>query len=50
MGRILKWLFYLVLLGAVLLVVYAYVAEPLGLDSFAPAPEEVRQPVDLDVD
>ena len=35
MGRIFKWLFYLVLLGAVGLVAYAYVGPFFGAD-FSP--------------
>ncbi|MGR3271908.1 hypothetical protein [Thalassococcus profundi] len=49
MGRIFKWLFYLVLLGAVGLVAYAYVGPFFGAD-FSPPQTEVRQPVELDAD
>ncbi|MHA6345213.1 hypothetical protein [Roseivivax sp. CAU 1761] len=49
MGRILKWLFYLVVLAAILLVAYAYVGPYFGAD-FSPPQTEMRQPVDLDVD
>ena len=49
MGRIFKWLFYLVLLGAVGLVAYAYVVPFFGAD-FSPPQTEVRQPVELDAD
>ncbi|SLN31608.1 hypothetical protein ROJ8625_01434 [Roseivivax jejudonensis] len=49
MGRILKWLFYLVVLGAVLLTGYAYVGPFFGAN-FAPPQTEMRQPVELDVD
>ncbi|ETX30621.1 hypothetical protein [Roseivivax isoporae] len=49
MGRILKWLFYLAVLGAILLVGYAYVGPYFGAD-FSPPQTEVRQPVDLNVE
>lgn len=47
MGRIIKWLFYLLVLGALALVVYAYVGPFFGAD-FSPLQEETRQPVILD--
>ena len=46
MGRIIKWLFYLVVLGGIGLVCYAYVGPFLGADFSAPA-DEVRQEVIL---
>lgn len=49
MWRIIKWLFYLVVLGAIALVVYAYVGPYFGADFTAPT-EEVRTPVEIDVD
>ncbi|QFS83321.1 hypothetical protein FIU97_10820 [Roseivivax sp. THAF40] len=49
MGRLLKWLFYLVILAAIALVGYAYLGEFFGAD-FSPPQAEIRQPVDLDVD
>ncbi|ETW13280.1 hypothetical protein ATO8_08711 [Roseivivax marinus] len=49
MGRILKWLFYLVVLAVAALVVYAYAAPFFGV-SFAPEPEPISVPVELDVD
>lgn len=47
MGRIVKWLFYLVLLGLIGLIAYAYVGPYFGAD-FAPPQTERRQAVDLD--
>lgn len=49
MGRILKWLFYLAVLGGLGLVGYAYVGPYFGAD-FAPPQTERRLPVELDVD
>ncbi|MDU8913021.1 hypothetical protein [Aestuariicoccus sp. MJ-SS9] len=49
MGRIIKWLFYLLTLGAVALVAYAYVGPFFGAD-FSPPQTEVRQPVEFDTD
>ncbi|MCT4555891.1 MAG: hypothetical protein N4A53_14480 [Pelagimonas sp.] len=46
MGRIIKWLFYLGVLGALGLVAYAYVGPFFGAD-FSPAQTEIRQQVDL---
>jgi len=47
MGRLIKWLFYLLVLGALALVAYAYVGPYFGAD-FSPPQSEVRMPVDLD--
>jgi hypothetical protein len=47
MGRIIKWLFYLVILGGIGLVGYAYVGPFLGAD-FSAQQTEIRQPVTLD--
>ena len=47
MGRLIKLLLYLLILGFVALVVYAYVGPFFGVD-FAPEPVEIRQPVTLD--
>ena len=47
MGRLIKWLFYLVILGAIALVAYAYIG-PLFDPSYAPVAEEIRIPVELD--
>ncbi|MHA6324067.1 hypothetical protein [Roseivivax sp. CAU 1753] len=49
MGRLLKWLFYLVVLAGIALVGYAYLGEFFGAD-FSPPQAEIRHPVDLDVD
>ncbi|TCS61157.1 hypothetical protein EDD52_112115 [Primorskyibacter sedentarius] len=46
MWRIFKWLFYLLVLGAIALVAYAYVGPFFGADFSAPA-SEVREPVTL---
>lgn len=47
MGRILKFLFVLVVLGAIGLVGYAYIGPFFGVDFSAPQ-SEVRQQIDLD--
>lgn len=47
MGRIIKWLFYLLVLGAIALVIYAYVGPFFGAD-FSPPQTEIIVPVDLD--
>ena len=47
MGRILKWLFYLLVLAAIALVAYAYLGLWFGVD-FSPPQSEIRQPVELD--
>lgn len=47
MLRILKWLFYLVVLGAIGLIAYAYIGPFFGAD-FSPPQTEIRQPVELD--
>lgn len=49
MGRIIKWLFYLIVLSGIGLVCYAYVGPFLGADFSAPA-NEVRQEVILNVE
>ncbi|WP_292288328.1 hypothetical protein [Marivita sp.] len=49
MGRILKWLIYLLILGALALVAYAYLGPYFGAD-FSPPQTKVRQPVTLDAD
>lgn len=49
MGRIVKWLIYLLLLGAIALIAYAYIGPYFGAD-FSPPQTEVRQPVTLDAD
>lgn len=49
MRFVLKWLFYLAVLGAVALVAYTYVGPYFGAD-FSPPRSEVRQPVTLDAD
>lgn len=47
MGRIIKWLFILLILGGIALVGYAYLGPFFGAD-FSPAQMEIRQPVELD--
>lgn len=49
MGRIIKWLFILLLLGGLALVAYAYVGPFFGAD-FSPPQTEIHKPVELDVD
>ena len=49
MGRILKWLLYLLALCVVLLVVYAYVGPFFGAD-FTPPQTEMREPVDIELE
>lgn len=47
MGRIIKWLFYLLVLGGIALVAYAYLGPFFGVD-FSPPQVEFRQPVEID--
>jgi hypothetical protein len=47
MGRLIKWLFILIILGVIGLTAYAYVGPFLGAD-FSPKQTEFRQPVMLD--
>ncbi|KMK66545.1 hypothetical protein [Puniceibacterium sp. IMCC21224] len=47
MGRIVKWLFYLLVLGGIALVAYAYIGPFFGAD-FSPPQTEIRKPVQLD--
>lgn len=47
MGRLIKYIFYLILIGFVALVGYAYIGPFFGVD-FAPPPSEQHVPVDLD--
>jgi hypothetical protein len=46
MGRIIKWLFYLLVLAGLFLVAYAYVGPFLGVD-FSAQPETTSVPVGL---
>lgn len=46
MGRILKWLVYLVIIALVALSAYAYVGPYFGADFSAPV-KEIRTPVEL---
>ncbi len=46
-ARLLKYLFYLAILGFVALVAYTYAGPFFGVD-FSPPQSEVRQPVTLD--
>lgn len=47
MGRLIKWLIYLLILGGLALTAYAYVGPFFGAD-FSPPQTEIRQPVTLD--
>ncbi|MBP0483041.1 hypothetical protein [Sagittula salina] len=47
MGRLIKWLFYLLVLCALVLVAYVYVGPYFGAD-FSPPQDEIRVPVQLD--
>lgn len=49
MGRLIKYLFYLIVLAAIGVVGYAYVGPWFGAD-FSPAQSEVRIPVTLNAD
>lgn len=49
MGRLIKYLIYLVILAAIGLVGYAYLGPWFGADFSAPQ-SEIREPVVLDVD
>jgi len=49
MFRILKWLFFLIVLGAIGLTGYAYVGPYFGVD-FTPDKVEIREPMVLDAD
>ena len=49
MGRLLKYLFILIVLGGIALVAYAYIGPFLGAD-FSPPQEEVRERVILNAD
>ncbi|WP_198135699.1 hypothetical protein [Sagittula stellata] len=47
MGRLIKWLFYLLVLGVIALTAYAYVGPYFGAD-FSPPQAEIRVPVELE--
>ena len=49
MGRLIKFLIYLICLGFIGLVAYAYIGPYFGADFSAPQ-NEIREPVTLDVD
>lgn len=49
MGRLIKYLIYLIILGGIGLVAYAYVGPWFGVDFGAPQ-TEIRKPVVLDAD
>ena len=44
MGRLIKWLFILMVLGAIVIVGYAYIGD------FQAPTQEIRTPVEIDVD
>jgi len=45
--RLIKWLFYLAIIGFIGLVGYAYIGPFFGAD-FTPTPSEIRQDIELD--
>jgi len=49
MGRLIKYLFYLLILAVIGLIGYAYLGPWFGAD-FSPPRAEVRQPVTLNAD
>ena len=49
MGRLIKYLIYIIILAAIGLIIYAYVGPWFGADFSAPA-TEVRKPVVLHAD
>ena len=49
MFRILKWLIFMAILGAIGLTAYAYVGPHFGVD-FTPPKVEIRKPVVLDAE
>jgi len=49
MFRLIKWLFYLAILGFIGLVAYAYVGPFFGAD-FTPAQTETRQDIILEIE
>jgi hypothetical protein len=49
MFRLIKWLFYLAILGFIGLVAYAYLGPFFGAD-FTPAQTETRQDIILEID
>ena len=49
MGRLIKYLVYMVIFGAIGLVAYAYVGPWFGVD-FHPETAEIRKPVVLNAD
>ncbi len=46
MGRVFKWLFYLVILALVALITYTYIGPFFGADFSAPQ-KEIRVPIEL---
>ncbi|WP_372520302.1 hypothetical protein [Roseovarius sp.] len=46
-GRLIKWLFYLVILAFIALVAYAYLGPFFGAD-FSPPRQEIRQEIILE--
>lgn len=47
MGRLIKWLIYLIILAGIALIAYAYIGPFFGADFSAPL-QEIREPVTLD--
>ena len=46
MGKIVKWLFYFIAIGAVALIIFAYIGPFLGVD-FTPEEKTINIPVEL---
>ena len=49
MGKLIKWLIYLVILAGLALVAYAYLGPFFGAD-FSPDTQEIRQEIILETD
>ena len=49
MGKIVKWLFYFIAIGAVALIIFAYIGPFLGFD-FTPEEKTINIPVELHED
>ncbi len=49
MGKLIKFLIYLLILGFIGLAIYAYVGPFFGAE-FAPPQQEIREPVTLDAE
>ena len=49
MGRLIKWLFYLLILAAILLILYAYAGPYLGVD-FSAIQSEQSTPITINTE